>query len=107
MTFSLFGFNFKKNLVTRDGGDEVGATGGGASSDPPARSLWNVVIEMLQVNGRAVYCISFQRRGSAVYHLYRHYRSREEVDRDYEKLQQDLSLPEPEFRSKYQLDAQL
>lgn len=105
MTFSLF--SFKKHLATRGEGDDAGATGGGACNDPPARHLWNVVIEMLQVNGRAVYCISFQQKGSAVYHLYRHYRSREEVDRDYEKLQQDLSLPEPEFRSKYQLDTQL
>ena len=94
-----------KKLSVRKGEDE-----GEERSDPPppqrpAREAWGVVVEPLTVGKEAVFALSFHRKGTSVYYLYRHYRNRVEADRETQRLSHDLHLDQTEFEGKYFLDS--
>jgi hypothetical protein len=71
----------------------------------PARNSWGVMVEPMTVSGEAVYAISFHRKGTSVYYLHRHYRDRQDAEKEFTRLSQDLILSEMEFETKYALDA--
>ena len=71
----------------------------------PARDVWNVVMETISVGQEPVFALSFQRKGTSVYYLHRHFRSRQEADRETLRLHRDLSLERTDFEVKYALDA--
>ncbi|MBW3623224.1 MAG: hypothetical protein KY468_07425 [Armatimonadetes bacterium] len=70
----------------------------------PARDVWNVVLDSMTVGEESVFALSFHRKGTSVYYLHRHYRSREEADRETMQLTHDLALDQSEFEGKYALD---
>jgi hypothetical protein len=70
----------------------------------PARDTWSVVSESILVGEASVTALSFHRKGTSVYYLYRHYRDRQEAERDLLRLSEDLTLGQSEFESKYALD---
>lgn len=70
----------------------------------PARDVWNVVVESMIVGEEPVFALCFQRRGTSVYYLHRHYRNRMEADRESNRLTHDLTLEQADFELKYALD---
>ena len=85
---------------------EQGGGGGSEAAPPvkPARDAWGVVVEAMTVGCEPVYALSFHRKGTSVYYLHRHYRSREDADRETHRLTHDLMLERTDFEVKYALD---
>jgi hypothetical protein len=82
-------------------------TGEGKPESPtpvrPARDTWNVVMEPMPLEREVIYALSFHRRGTSVYYLYRHYRNRRDAEKEFAQLSQDLHLNRTEFEVKYEL----
>ncbi len=67
----------------------------------PARDEWNVALETLVIGEGMVFALMFQRKGTSVFVLHRHFRSRSEAEAAQEEMTCDLQLPMMEFEAKY------
>jgi hypothetical protein len=96
--------SFKKLSGRRGEGPNDEETEETSTPLKPARDAWSVVSETISVGETVVTALSFHRKGTSVYYLYRHFRDRREADRETMRLTEDLSLDLLEFESKYALD---
>ncbi len=71
----------------------------------PARDTWNVVMEPMPMEKTVIYALSFHRRGTAIYYLYRHFPDRKDAEKEYARLNQDLLLARSDFELKYELSS--
>jgi hypothetical protein len=71
-----------------------------------ARDAWNIVLEQFEVPDQTIYAIYFNRHGSSVYYIHRHYKDKEEAEEELNVLRGELLLPEAEFEARHRLDGQ-
>jgi hypothetical protein len=94
-----------KRLSGRRGEQYHDGKADASAPQKPARDSWGVMVEPMTVSGEAVYAISFHRKGTSIYYLHRHYRDRQDAEKEFARLTNDLILSETEFETKYALDA--
>lgn len=77
----------------------------GRTSLRPARELWAILMETLDLKQQTVYALSFHRRGSSVYYHHKHFYARAEADRELAALRDDLQMELRAFETKYSLES--
>ncbi|HEY3283970.1 MAG TPA: hypothetical protein VGN26_17010 [Armatimonadota bacterium] len=95
--------SFKKAPVPRS--EPQSDRSDGRPSLRHARELWSVLMETLDLRQQTVYALSFHRRGSAVYYLYKHCHARSEADSELITLKHDLQMELRAFEEKYRLES--
>jgi hypothetical protein len=91
-----------KRLSNRKNEGEADAKSG--SPMPSARESWGALVEPMYVNGESVYALTFHLKGTALYFLHKHYRSRQDAEDEFMRITHDLDLPRSAFETKYRLD---